>query len=201
MSTIVRAPQLGWRLLPRVVAACAAIVVASVAVAALGDDPAPPPEAGAGRALVDISAVPWTTDVYPVGAAGPLRGIAKNRFDGQRDPIRTVVRNVAEAAVLSDGDIAPWVRALLTRPAAVALRADRTGIPPKASDVEMTMRRARIGMQAPAMRAAAARVRIEMRGSIDGRSVAWRDDLTLWLERSGGSWRVIAFDLDRTQLP
>lgn len=198
MSTVAPSPRLGWRLLPAVLAAAAAVIAGSVLIATLRDhptlltrgevtQPAPPP----------ITAAPWKTEMYAVGASGGLSKAERKSFDRQRTQLRPVVRNVAGAIGLETGRLKPWLRALMTPAAARALAEIKHGIPADASEVEITRRKARVGLQAPGFGTAAARVEIETKALLKDKSVGWRDSIVLWLERADGDWRVIAFDLDR----
>jgi hypothetical protein len=72
---------------------------------------------------------------------------------------------------------------------------------PKGAEALTAMKRTgRIGIQAPSFASAAARMKIVMQATVEGRIVSWRDDFTFYLQRSKGRWAVIAFDIDRRPL-
>lgn len=198
MSLTAPRPSLGWKLLPAVLAVALSVSVAGVALDNLKPSSPGPAETAQQLAVPDLSHAPWKTDLFPVGAAGPLNERQLKRFDAIRESLRPVVRNIADAIAFSSGDMKPWVTKLFTPEAMRALEDLRLRMPEGVTEVEAVSRRARIGIQAPSFRAAAARVRIGSQGTLSRRIVTWQDMLTLWLERgTRGAWRVIAFDLDR----
>lgn len=198
MSSIAPRRTLGWKLLPAVLAIAASVSVAGLALEHVTRGPLAEPVAPDQLAVPDLSHAPWQTDLFPVGAAGPLTAPQRKRFEGVRESLRPVVRNIADAVVFSQGELKPWVARLLAPDAMKALGRARLHMPEGVSEIEALSRRARIGIQAPAFEAAAARIRIEAQGTSGRRVISWRDTLTLWFERGDHrSWRVIAFDLSR----
>ena len=198
MSIIAPRPTLGWKLLPAVLAAAASVSVAGLALEHLTRGPEAQPVVPDHLALPDLSHAPWQTDIFPVGAPGPLTAPQRKGFGAVRESLRPVVRNLADAVVFSQGELKPWVERLLTPEAMKALEKARLQMPDGVTEIEALSRRARIGIQAPSFETAAARVRIEAQGTVGRRVISWRDTLTLWFERgTKGSWRVIAFDLAR----
>ena len=199
MSIIAPRPTLGWKLLPAVLAATISVSLAGLALESIkqgsgGADLESPTQ----PAVPDLSHAPWRTDLFPVGASGPLNKDQLKRFGTVRDSLRPVVRNVADALAFSSGDLKPWVTNLLTPEALKAMKKLRLQLPQGVMEIEAVSRRARIGIQAPSFRAAAARVRIQSQGTLSRRIVSWQDMLTLWFERGKqGAWRLIAFDLER----
>lgn len=202
MSISVSRPTLGWKLLPVVLAATASVSLAGLALEAFqeaGPEGAPTPTQ---PAVPDLSHAPWRTDLFPVGAAGPLTKEQRGRFESTRETLRPVVRNAADAVAFSEGELRPWVADLFTPDALKAMKGLRLGMPAGAVEIEALARRARIGIQAPSFRAAAGRVRVDVQATVGRRVITWRDTMTLWFERAArGSWRVIAFDIDRERQP
>lgn len=199
MSTTAPPSRLGWRLLPAVLTAVAALIAASLMIAALRDNPVtvfsldgvhvPPPVAADGP--------PWDTAAFPVGMHRALDRNQRSRFETQRARVRTVTQDLIDALILDPSSITAAARASMTSSAAKAIRRATPLVPARATAVEATRRVGRIGIQAPAFKAAAAEMKVTLRATVDGRRVKWRDNVTLWMERDGKTWRVLAFDVDR----
>lgn len=199
MSTTAPPSRLGWRILPAVLTAVAAVIAASLMIAALRDNPVtvfslggidvPPPVAAVGP--------PWATAAFPVGMHRALDRNQRARFEIQRARVRTVTHDLIDALMLDPSSITAASRASMTSSAAKAIRRAIPLVPARATGVEAIRRVGRIGIQAPAFKAAAAEMKITLRAIVDGRPVKWRDNVTLWMERDGQMWRVLAFDLDR----
>ena len=199
MSTTAPSARVGWRILPAVLAAVAAVIVASLAVAALRDDPVtvfslnatdvPPPVAAAGP--------PWDTAAFPVGMHRALDRKQRARFETHRTSVRMMTHDLVDALMLDPARVAAASRASMTSSAAKAIRQAIPLVPARATAVEAIRRVGRIGIQTPAFKAAAAEMKVTLRATVDGRTVKWRDNVTLWLERDGRTWRVLAFDIDR----
>jgi hypothetical protein len=193
---------LGWRLLPAVAAATAAVVAASVLIAAIRTHPlvehpgVSTPAAGADVAAAAI----WHTDAFPVGASGPLSRRDRARFDHQKERVRASVRDLSDALVVDPSRLSRAADRLMTPAAMRSLTKVAPHLPKGAEGVTAMKRTGRIGIQSPRFDAAAAEMKILMTATIDGRAVSWRDNFTFWLERSKGTWRVIAFDIDRAQI-
>lgn len=201
MSSIAPSARLGWRLLPAVVAAAVAVIGASLLIGALRHHPIVRPDASGPVVGADVAAAAvWHTDAFPVGASGHLTKKQSARFTHQKDRVRVTVRDLADALALNPGRLPDAVDRLLTKTAAPSLLTAAPALPKDAADITVLKRTGRIGLQAPHFAAAAAEIDVVMQGSIKGRVIKWRSHFTFWLQRSKSEWRVIAFDLDRTQL-
>jgi hypothetical protein len=128
---------------------------------------------------------------------GPLDKGQRARFEAQRERVRAVAYDLIDATLLEPGRLATAARGSMTAPAATAFKRAAPLVPAAASEVEAIRRTGRIGIQAPAFKAAAARMKVTMRAIVDGRTVTWRNNITLWMERDGKTWRVLAYDLAR----
>jgi hypothetical protein len=201
LSSIAPSTRLGWRLLPAVVATAGAVIAASLMIGALRDGAtlaattSARPAAGADVA----QAARWRTDSFPVGRGGGLSKKERARFKQQKDRVRAVVRGLADALVIEPAGLTQAARRVMTKTSATALVRQAPRMPKNAESVTVIARGGRIGIQAPRFSAAAAQLHVVMRATIGDRLVKWRDDYRFWLQRKDGAWRVIAFDLDRTQ--
>jgi hypothetical protein len=188
-------------LLPAVIAAAVAVIAASLLIGALRDHPIlHRSESGPAVGADVATAALWHTDSFPVGASGHLSKKERVRFDVQKERVRVTVRDLSDALALDPGRMPDAVERLVTKAAAPALLKAAPSMPKDATEITAIKRTGRIGLQAPRFAAAAAEVNVIMQASFEGRIVKWRNHFDLWLERADGEWRVIAFDLDRTQL-
>ena len=199
MSTTVPPARLGWRVLPAVLAAVAAVIATSLVIAALRDEPVTVVARGATEVPLPVRAAgpAWDTAAFPVGMHRALDRSQRARFETQRTRVRIVAQGLVEALMLDPASVAAASRASMTSSAATAIRRATPLVPARATAVEAIRRVGRIGIQAPAFKAAAAELKVTLRATIDGRTVKWRDNVTLWMERDGRTWRVLAFDIDR----
>ena len=201
MSSIAPSPRLGWRLLPGVVAAAVAVMGASLMIQALRSDPivvatgVPP-----ATPQIVTEAAPWETGAKPVGSLGKLTKAERASFEKQRVRVRATVTKLADAIALHpEGALAAVAGRLMSRPAARSLSKQAPAMPKDADAIEIVERGGRISVQAPRFAAAAAQLHVVMKATVEDRVIKWRNDLTFWLERTDGNWRVISFDIDRAQ--
>jgi hypothetical protein len=186
-----------------VIAAAAAVIAASLVISALRAHPivvtegADPSDSVPGAAVAEAAV--WKTDAYPVGASGKLTKAEAARFKHQKDRVRATVRDLADAIAIDPGRLPRAARRVMTAASAAALLREAPGMPKGAEDITALQREGRIGIQAPRFGAAAAELQVVMQATVGDRVVKWRDDFTFWLSRSDGTWRVIAFDLERVQ--
>ncbi len=199
MSITAPPSRLGWRILPAVLTAVAAVIAASLMIAALRDNPMTvfSLDGVEGPAPVTAAGPPWDTAAFPVGMHRALDRNQRARFEVQRARVRTVTHDLIDALMLDPSRITDAARSSMTSSAARAIRRAIPLTPERATAVEAIRRVGRIGIQAPAFKAAAAEMKVTLRAVVDGRTVKWRNNVTLWMERDGKSWRVLAFDLDR----
>lgn len=202
MSSIAPTTRLGWRLLPAVVAAAVAVIIASLLIATLREHPVVISRGRSSGAITgaDVAeAAVWHTDSYPVGASGKLTKKQSAHFKHQKVRVRATVRDLADAISLDPGRLPRATARVMTAAAARSLLQAAPGMPKGAEAVTAIKRSGRVGIQAPGFSAAAAEIHITMQATIDDRLVTWKDTLTFWLTRAKGEWSVISFDLDRQQ--
>lgn len=201
MSSVAPSARVGWRLLPAVIAAAAAVIGASLLISALRSHPIDLSH-GSGQAVgADVAAAAvWHTDAFPVGASGELTKLQSARFVHQKDRVRATVRDLSDALVVDPSRLERAASRVMAPAAKASLLKLAPRVPKGAEDITAMKRTGRIGIQAPMFASAATRTKIVMQAMIDGRVVSWRDDFTFWLQRSKGEWRVVAFDIDRTAL-
>lgn len=183
MSITAPSLNLGWRLLPAVLAAAIAIVGASFGIAALRDE-APGSGNGTGG-VVAAEVVAWDLKVFPVGTGGGLTRAQRARFESQRGEVTKIVRRVFDAWVLGldNGMIKKhFISAAIND-------AQKVDVTPPKDAFEILARTARIGIEGGVPRTAAADVTVKGDG--------WKARYTLWMERSEQGWKVVAFDIDR----
>lgn len=200
MSTAAPSSRLGWRILPAVLTAAAAVVAASMILSALLANPVAVLTVGGGAAPVAPAVeatIPWKTVTTPVSMHRPLDKTQRARFEAQRQKLRATVQDLVDASILEPSTLGAVARTSMTASAATAFRKAAPLVPQKATEVEVVRRTGSIGVQAPEFKAAAARMKVTMRGLVSGRPVKWRNNMTLWLERDDNKWRVLAFDLER----
>lgn len=180
--------------------AAAAVVAASMILSALWANPVAVLTVGGAAAPIAPAVeatTPWDTAITPVGTHRSLDKAQRARFEAQRPKLRATVEGLVDASILEPSTLGGIARTSMTASAAKAFRDAAPLVPQKATAVEVVRRTGSIGMQAPVFKAAAARMKVTMRGIVSDRTVKWRTNLTLWLERDDNAWRVLAFDLER----
>jgi hypothetical protein len=155
-------------------------------------------ERPSGPAPLPIAQAPWRVSAFPAGNLKHLRRPDKRLIRDQRPRLARFVRGLYDALFLERGAARAIVRNRFTPAAARSFVASRhLGAPPDAADVKTLARRATIGIQAPGARRAVALVRVRARGRVGARRWRVTHESTLWLERAGRGWRVIAFDVEQ----
>lgn len=202
------APATARRRLPP--AAVAGLVAAATGLVVLGalvlgardsqdTAPAPPPSPVEKPSPPPIEQASWRIEVRPAGATGAMSKSERRRLRAQRPRAAELVRSVYEALFLR-----PQARrgAIDARFAPVARRSfrrlDGVGMPDGVVRVKTIVRAARIAIEAPRARHAVAAVRVRARGRAGPRTVRVFHRSTLWLERSGRRWRVMAYNVEQT---
>jgi hypothetical protein len=122
----------------------------------------------------------------------------KAAFNKARPSVATLIEDVYDGIFLEPGTLRDVVAQTFTKTAASSLPKD-LGFPEGVSDVEILRRRANVGIQARGARHAAAEITVAAKGVVNETNVRLLHDATLWLERDGSEWKVIAFEV--TQRP
>lgn len=119
----------------------------------------------------------------------------------ERSALRSSLEELYHALLLDRAALNDVLRTTFARSAADALRKAKTGWPAGVGGVEITKRSADIGIQVQGGRRAIAVVAWNGRGLLDERPLMLRHRSTMWLEKTDGRWRVIAFDItERTPM-
>lgn len=196
MSTIIRIQQRPWIWW----AAGGGILIAALAlVGALAlpaeeptpsSDPAPPAAATGpdGQALPQAK---WQVKVFPAGVGKPTKA-QKKLVTAQRPRLQTTVAKIYDAFLLS-GDLKPLQGKIVTAKVAKALGRSKLGLPKGMTEVSTKVREATVGLDNKATHAAAD-VRLVFKGLIKSKRVTMVQNSTLWMQRNGRKWLVIAFD-------
>ena len=115
--------------------------------------------------------------------------------------IEKLVRDWNDALILSPGQFGAMTKKYFAPPAGNAMSSSNFGLPKGADKVETTRRFARISIEADGAKRAVVRVSVVSRGHSDDGEFRSESKSTLWLERTGSKWHVIAFDANQQPLP
>lgn len=136
----------------------------------------------------------WKVRIFPAGTGGrPSRSQIK-AINRQIDAVQGTATTVYDALLLQPAALEAMSGKEVSKEAAAALTRSKLTPPADLEDLQTTDRRARIGIRANGVRHAAARFTVTAKGVVDGSKVRFRQKVTMWLERSGGRWTVVAFD-------
>lgn len=197
MSTIARVDEERW-LLPLVAAVVIAIVT-SVALVKLGPGDATAEQASQPR-QISVAApyqADWEVQMVLVGTLGPVAPREKALLARQGPRVMTLVSNAYDAMFLEPYELRPVLSETFARPAARALRAAGIRLPDDIREVRFVRRSAHVGIDAAGGRSAAVEVIAKVRGRTPTRTITVLHRADLWLERTEGGWRVIAFSVDQ----
>ena len=138
----------------------------------------------------------WELAIYPAGVAGTgkLTRKAKARVKAQRQPLAALIRDVYDGLFVDPTKLANAVGSHVEKAAGAALLRD-AGLPKDLDEIEITARKARVGISVAGAKNAAAKVKIAGVATKNGRKTGFKHKATLWLERAHHEWKVIAFDL------
>jgi hypothetical protein len=143
---------------------------------------------------------PWRVRVFPAGTGGKPGAAQMKAIKGQRDDLEGTVTAVYDALLLQPAAIKSMSGKELTPDVAAALERSKLSPSSEVEELRTTKRRARIGIQAKGARHAAARLDVTARALVDGEDVRFRQQITMWLERAGRGWKVVAFEGSQRQL-
>lgn len=144
-----------------------------------------------------LEQAPWRIKTFPVAKGGDFTKDLRKSWLRQRPKIEKVVRGVYDELFLDGRAGRGELRDDFANGSGRALLDSAAGLPRGARRVETVRRSARIGVTARRPTRAAAQVVIGVKGLRLRRSFRLRHRSTLWLERDGGRWRVIAFEIDQ----
>ena len=149
----------------------------------------------------DIKQARWDFKVRPSAVlAKRLKKKERRALMRQRGPLKRTVKEVYDALFLYPEVTRDVIRRRFVGSASRAMLSARAGMGAGATEVKTLQRSAAIGIDANSGRRAAAVVSIRARASIDGDRVRMKHRSTLWLERVGGRWVAIGFQVNQEPL-
>jgi hypothetical protein len=188
----------GW--VPLAVGVLLVVAIAAIAIIFLLRTGSPQVQLGeAGERGVEDQA-DWKFKAKSIGGKHPTG----KHPDPPKDDVKAIeelVRNWNDALILSPGQFSAATKKYFSPPAGNAISSSDFGLPKSANQVETTKRKARISIEADGAQRAVVDVSIVARGKSDEGDFRSESESTLWLERSGSKWTVIAFDVDQGPLP
>lgn len=188
----------GW--LPLAVGVFSVVAIAALAIILLLRTGSPQVQLGeAGERGVENQAN-WKIKSFTTGGKHPS-GEHPKPPKQQTKAIEQLVRDWNDALILSPGQFGDITKKYFAPPAGNAISSSDFGLPQSANQVDTTKRRARIGIEADGAKRAVVDVSIVARGKSDEGEFRTESDSTLYLERTGSKWHVIAFDVDQRPLP
>ncbi len=139
----------------------------------------------------------WDVNSFPAGGKGVrhLSKKAKERLGKQREPLATLIKNVYDAMFLQPAALKQAIRANFAADAARRALDRHIGLPSGVEKVKLGRRTAKVGIHVQGASRAAASVVISGSAAKKDQKTRFRHRSTLWLERHGGKWKVIAFDV------
>jgi hypothetical protein len=141
-----------------------------------------------------VEQAPWRVRVFPAGAGGKPAAAQMRTIKRQRDALEGTVTSVYDALLLQPAAIASMSGKELTQGVASALERSKLSPSSEVEDLRTKKRRAQIGVQAKGAKHAAARLDVTATALVDGEPVRFRQQVTMWLERAGRTWTVVAFE-------
>ena len=129
--------------------------------------------------------------------SAPITKTQRELIARRKPELLATVRNIYNTLFLTPSAKPTIVKEYFAPVAASSFRADRTGIPNDATDVRITRRIARIGIEAQGVNRAAALVDVEARATRGGRVTKLSHRARLWLQREADGWKVIAYDVSQ----
>ena len=188
----------GW--LPLAAGVFIVVAIAALAIILLLRTGSPRVQLGeAGERGIENQA-DWKFKSFTIGGKHPS-GEHPNPPKQQTKAIEQLVRDWNDALILSPGQFSDVTKKYFAPPAGNAISSSDFGLPKSANQVDSTKRRARIGIEADGAKRAVVDVAIVARGKSDEGEFRTESDSTLFLERTGSKWHVIAFDVDQRPLP
>jgi hypothetical protein len=142
-----------------------------------------------------IKQAKWEIKTHPSAAVRQFTKREKHRVRAEKPKLKQLVRDVYDVLFLPSLVRQQVIRERFTPRAAAALLASGTGISDRLSDVKTTLRRAHIGIGAATVRQAAAQIWLHARATAGDKKVRIVHRSTLWLEKTGGRWKAIAFEV------
>lgn len=169
----------------------AAIAATAVAVVAVRESPSPVPLQQAAETARAHS--PWRVTLSKKAmAARPGSSLRADLVD-ERAAVAGAIQGVYDALFLH-GDVDAAARKYFAPAAGRELRKSSFGWPAEAARVFLKKRKVRIALQFDGGRRGVATVKLAGRARVEGDRLRIFHRSTLWLEKTDGRWRVIAFE-------
>lgn len=178
----------------------AAAVMAGLVWLSLAQTQLPSPSTGVPVAAPEVKQPPWKTEVSVEGRLGKLTAADKAAFNKARPRVVGLIENLYDVIFLGTGSVDELIAASFSKEAAASLKETKLGLPANATNVKIVRRKAQIGLEASRSRHAAAEITVVAEGEVDGKEVKVQHASTLWLERDGAEWKVIAFEVKQGPL-
>jgi hypothetical protein len=140
-----------------------------------------------------IEQVKWDVKAFPAGVTGKVTKEQKSAIKRNKERAGSAVIATIDALIFEPKAIPSLTGRSLTPGTAKALARSKL-IPAGIKDIKVIRRAARIGIDVAGAKRAAARIAVGFRGALDSKRVRLSLTGVLWLERSSGSWKVVAFD-------
>ena len=178
----------------------AAAVMAGLVWLSLAQTRVSSPSSSSSVAAPGVTQPPWKTEVSVEGRVGKLTAADKAAFNKARPEVVALVQNLYDVIFLGSGSVDELVATSFSKEAGASLKETKLGLPDAATNVEIVRRTADIGLAASRSKHAAAQVTVVAKGEVQGSPVKVRHASTLWLERDGADWKVIAFEVTQGPL-
>jgi hypothetical protein len=183
-----------------VLALVAAILVSLIVLREGGGAPSRPSATSSdgGSTLPTIRQARWRIHSEVIG-----RPLPKKRRDNvmrHRARIAAGIKQAYEGLFLDPARLRRSLRGVATATAARHLIREDAGVPVRATRVKTLSRKARIWIQPGSFRRAAAKVVVRARATMGASTRRVRHIATLWLERRGSKWKVVAYDFNERPL-
>jgi hypothetical protein len=183
--------------------ALVALLALLVAVSISGGDRSakpdryPPPPSARDPQPEPIAQAPWRIKPVAANVSARVSKAQRRAVARQGDRLSTLVRGVYGALFLRPDSRREVLKSRFTAAAASKLDRSRVGYPARATRVRTVGRRARISIDPLSTRQAVALVAIRARGQVGDDLLRVNHRSTLFLQRTEGRWRVIAFEVDQ----
>ena len=183
-----------------VLALVAAILVSLIVLREGGEAPSRPGATSSDESstLPSIRQARWRIRSEVIGR--PLPKKRRDNLMRHRARIAAGVKQIYEGLFLDPARLRSSLRGVATTTAARHLISEDAGVPVRATRVKTLTRRARIWIQPGRFRRAAAKVVVRARATMGARTRRVRHVATLWLERRGSRWKVVAYDFKERPL-
>jgi hypothetical protein len=177
-------------------------LIAAATVALLNEDAAPSQRADAPGTTAPsepaLKQAAWHLDRRIVGPRG---GKAKHPvLRLQATAAADVVKQFYDALLVHPEEFDALAKEHVSAQAATALKRSGIATAEQLDRVQTLRRAASVSLQAPAATRAAVNVAIKLRALTGEKHVRLRHLATLWLERAGGRWEVIAFEAEQKRI-